>query len=139
MAYPTSYTEQTLGDYVFGQLGDIAGLLSWSSLADVQPAIDEALAKCSVSDIASITGADSLAKLRTLARYEGWALAVRSLAAQFDFKAGEQDFKRSQSSANAEKELARAKEDAQPYLDEIGPAAGFDQYGQTYNMSDLEG
>lgn len=138
MAYPTSYTEATLAAFILAQLGETATILSWNALVHVQPAVDEALAKCEVSDIALITGSDDLKKLRIFARYEGWRLAISSLAARFDFEADGGAYKRSQAFVNAKAALVLATEEAQPYLDELNPDYVFHQYGQTYNMGDLE-
>jgi hypothetical protein len=135
MAYPTSYTEATLSDFIVAQLGEIATILGMGS---AQPAVDEALAKCGISDIATITGSDDLNKLRIIARYEGWRLAMSSLAARYDFEADGGAFKRSQAFANAKTNLALATAEAQPYLDEVNPSFAFHQYGQTYNIGDLD-
>lgn len=112
MAYPASYTEQSLAEYMHATLGAMATRLGWTvDDGDYTEAVNEAVAAYGTDDISGISGRDNLRKLRALARREVWRLVVQSLAAYYEFSTDGQSFKPNQMSEQASKSLAQAEDD----------------------------
>lgn len=112
MAYPASYTETSLAEYMHATLGAMATRLGWTvDDGDYTEAVNEAVAAYGTDDISGITGRDELRKLRALARREVWRLVVQSLAAYYEFSTDGQSFKPNQMSAQAQAALAQAEAD----------------------------
>jgi len=109
MAAPTSYTEQTLADFMLTCLQDVATQLGWTALADVQEAINETLLAYGVTTIA---GATDIRKLRALARREVWHQVASATAGDYDFTADGATYNRSQVHAQALQEFQAASADA---------------------------
>lgn len=112
MAAPAVYTEIDLSTFMLSQLGDVADVLGWTALADVQESVNETLLAYGVSDIAD---ASDITKLRALARREAWRLAMASLLTFYDFSNPEGQYKRSQMLAGAGHRLSDAESAALPY------------------------
>lgn len=112
MAAPTSYTESTLATFMLDCLKDVATALGWTALANVQEAVNETLLAYGVDSIASVAGRENIRKLRALARVEVWRLVVAAVSGDYDFKAGQESFSRSQVHEQALKSLAQAQADA---------------------------
>lgn len=115
MAYPSSYTEITLKDYMHTVLSDVATVLAWGTATHYGEAVNDTLGAYGSTAIATITGLENLYKLRALARREVWRAACGALAAKFDFSADGHSVKRSDLYAHAKDELARAEADALPF------------------------
>lgn len=112
MAYPASYTEQSLAEYMHATLGAMATRLGWTvDDGDYAEAVNEAVAAYGTDDITGISGRENLRKLRALARREVWRLVVQSLAAYYEFSTDGQSFKPNQMSEQATAALAQAEAD----------------------------
>lgn len=129
MAAPSSYTEQTLAEYMHGVLGndEMARALSWSvAEGDYGDAVDETLLAYGVDDISEISGRNNIRKLRTLARRELWRLVMQRTAGMHDttagVEAGGEEF--SQIHAHARKMYDIADGEAQPYDSAVDYAMG---------------
>jgi hypothetical protein len=73
MAAPTSYSETSFKQYLLYAIGAVATSLGWTfSTNQVAEALNETLLCYGEDDIAAITGAANLLKLRTLGRREIW-------------------------------------------------------------------
>jgi hypothetical protein len=116
MAAPGSYTEKDLAAYMHAELGPVAlalGLIVGASDAgSYAEAVNETLLQYGVI---SISLADDIVRLRSLARVYAWRKAVTQLAALFDFSADAGSYQRSNMFDAAEKNLARALMDALEY------------------------
>lgn len=119
MPAPTAYTEATLATFMLAELGDVAGVLGWTTQDAVQEAINEALLVYGVDDIADAT---DIPKLRALARRQAWRSAVNSLTTRYDFTNPEGEYKRSQMVKAAATRLAQVESDAMPYDQNFGAA-----------------
>jgi hypothetical protein len=94
-------------------LSTVASHLGWTTAtAQVGEAVHDTLLAYGVSDIAQAT---DIEKLRALARWKAWAVAVDALSMGYDFESDAQAYKRSQMHAQAEKALQRAEAEAIPY------------------------
>ena len=112
MAAPSSYTEETLAAYMLTCLSKVAAVLGWTTLGDVQEAVNDTLLAYGVGDISAAT---DVIKLRALARVAIWQQAVASLAAGYDFSADGGSYSRSQLQAMAARALEQAQTLAMPY------------------------
>ena len=120
MAAPTIYDESELSDFMIAELRNVATVLGWTDLSDMQEAVNETLIVYGVEDIAL---ASDIPMLRAFARREAWRAAVASLAADYDFEADGGNYKRSQLQSQAVKALALAEEKAAPFeVSEDDPA-----------------
>lgn len=116
MSIPASYTESTLADYMKDQLKTIATILGWATTpTDYQEAVNEALLAYGETNIANITGAANLRKLRALARVEVWKAALAAVTGDFDFSADGGSYKRDQVFQHIKDNLSQATIDALPY------------------------
>ena len=112
MAYPASYTEQSLAEYMHATLGAMATRLGWEvEDGRYDEAVNEAVAAYGSDDVEGITGRDNLRKLRALARREVWRAVVQSVAAYYEFSTDGQSFKPNQMSQQAQAALAQAEAD----------------------------
>jgi hypothetical protein len=108
MAAPSSYTEESLSEFMAATLKDVAAVLGWdeSPLTHLQEAVNETLLALGLSDIAD---AADIKLLRAHSRVQAWTAACAALSAQNDFAADGGDYKLSQMYANALKQLAAAQ------------------------------
>lgn len=81
MPAPTSYTEDTLADFMQAVLKSVATDLTWTDTADYQEAINETLLAYGAADIAD---ASNITKLRLLARREVWRAVAEETAGHTD-------------------------------------------------------
>lgn len=119
MAAPLTYTEASLATFMLSQLGEVATVLGWTGLGNVQEGVNETLLAYGVAGIAD---ASDITKLRALARREAWRLAVASLLTFYDFSNPEGQYKRSQMLAAAGHRLSDAESAALPYDPNAGTA-----------------
>ena len=112
MTLPTTYTEGTLATYMHTTLGAVATSLGFIDPASYTEAVYEAIFAYGVDSIASITGRDNLRRLRGLARVQVWQLVANVTAGDFDFKADDASFSRSQVHKMALENIAQAKAEA---------------------------
>lgn len=80
MAIPTSYTEQTLADYMVTVTEQVSAAIGLD-FASFGEAINDTLIAYGESDIADAT---NIKKLRALAKVEAWRRCVEALAARYD-------------------------------------------------------
>lgn len=121
MPVPVSYTEATLAEYMHNVLGAVADALGWSVAGDsYAEAITETLLACDVADIAQLSGADDMRKLRAIARREVWRAVVHATTAHYDMSADGLSAHRSQINEQAHKMLVAAEIDAALYDDTAG-------------------
>lgn len=109
MPLPTSYTEESLAQFMHTTLGTIATDLELEEpageLGAYAEAVYEALFNYGASDIATITGTYNVRRLRVLAEVEAWRLVVYLTSGDFDFSADGGSYKRSQINAQARESL----------------------------------
>jgi len=119
MAFPTGYTELTLGQFMFKTLGDVATVLEISEPTEDANALEEAvyetLLNYGTNDISTISGLSNIKKLRVLAKVQAWQFAVDNLAAQHKFSADGASFELQQVYDQAKKNLESARADAYAY------------------------
>ena len=119
MAAPTTYTEKTLGQYMQVSLGKVAKALALtagpSDAGDFTEAVNDCLLAYGVDDISTISGRDSITKLRALARVAAWQFVVTNFSALYDFSADGGSYNRSQLFKNAQDSLKLAEQAALPY------------------------
>lgn len=114
MAIPASYTDDTLAGYMLAIVGEIAGpdLLDWSEWS-FSEAVTNTLLAYGADDIADISGAENIRRLRMLATREAWRAVVFATAHEHDFGAslpGATNTRRSQIHRQARDMLALAEE-----------------------------
>jgi len=113
MAIPSSYTEETLADYMQAVLQDVATALGWTTTPDdYQNAVDEALLMVEMDDIAEISGRANINKLRTAARVAVWSQVAAATAGDYKFSADGGSYDRQQVHDHALAMLNRAETDA---------------------------
>lgn len=114
MSEPGAFTVEECALFCAQLAGPIGDALGWYAAAgDYQPVIDAALlAYGDPFDLAQISGADPIKKLRALLRVEVWRRICDYTAGDFDFKADGGTFSRSQVYAQAVSQLHRAEADA---------------------------
>jgi len=119
MAVPTSYTEVTLGQYMYVQLGKVAKVLELTSgpndADDFAEAVNDALLAYGTSDISTISGNANIQKLRALARVAAWQFVVNNFAALYSFSADGASYDRNQLFEQSKKALEIAERAALPY------------------------
>lgn len=112
MAVPSVYTEETLAQFMHGELGPVAEVLGYSTPAGdagiYQEAVNEALLSLGVQDISAVT---DMRKLRAVARLEAWNMALNALSTLYDFTADGATYNRSQMRAMAQKAVDQAMSD----------------------------
>lgn len=112
MAVPTSYTEETLAQYMHSELGPVADILGYQNPAGdagiYQEAVNESLINLGISDIASVT---NIRKLRAVARLQAWDMALNALSSMYDFSADGSTYNRSQMRAMAQRAVDKAMSD----------------------------
>lgn len=109
---PTIYTESTLAAYMLTCLKDVATQMAWTTLTDVQEAVNEALLAYGVTDVAS---ASDIRKVRKLARREIWRQVASATAGNFAFSADGASFSRQQIHEHAMQEFNVAVAEAAEY------------------------
>lgn len=108
MAVPASYTESQLAVYCLDILGPVATLLGWTAYTPaVDEIVNETLFRYGVSSINDVT---DINKLRVIARWQAWRVAVDYLANQYTIgmPGGGGQLTRSQLYANAKERLDAA-------------------------------
>lgn len=112
---PTSYTDQTLAEYMHGLLAEMAAALGWSvDNGDYDdPILDCLIEYGNVSYVADCT---DIKKLRCLARVAVWDKVVAATSGDFNFSADGASYSREQVHNHAVARLAAAKTAALPYL-----------------------
>lgn len=110
MPLPTAYDEPTFAQYLLAVLGDMAGVLGWSTQTHVQLALDDTLLAYAVDTYAEAT---DIGRLRAVGRVAVWRQALASLTARVDLT-DESGFalKRAQYLAGAQAALALAEAEA---------------------------
>lgn len=140
MSLPAAYTEATLKAFIHTDLGAHAEYLEWTAAAgSYDEVVNDALAAYGASDIATITGATNIQKLRTLARVYAMRRVVNQYASKFDFSADGNSVSRSQLNAMAEKALGRYESEAMAWLPEYAVnVQRVDHPHNPYNSIDAE-
>lgn len=127
MPAPAIYTEAELATYLLSKqgLGDMAGILGWSTLADLQEVVNETLLSYGV---ATINLATDIQKLRAIARIEAWRAVVANVSSRITFQAGSQMFTQSDLLPNALKALGLAEQSGAQYMPGLGAAIEHVEY-----------
>lgn len=120
MTVPASYaSEAALASYMLGVLGDVGKDLGISMVptaegvpGDFAEPINDVLLTYGADTVGVISGTESVAKLRAIARVYAWRLALSRAAARYDFSDGTQSLKRSQVFSQIKSALAQAESDA---------------------------
>lgn len=116
MTVPTSYTEDTLQEYMHDVLGadEVASSMNWTPQQySYLEAVYESLFVYGASDITTITGLTNIRKLRAIARTEVWRLVANRTAADYEIRIdGAGTYKRDQVHAHAVKMFELARKEA---------------------------
>lgn len=112
MAVPTTYTEESLSQYMIHTLGEIAGVLNITSTVDWPEDVNEALVMYGASDVSEV---EDIPKIRACARFAAWRKALASLTARYNFMSDQQKFERSEMAKMARLQLNMAEADAAAY------------------------
>lgn len=114
MPPPTSYSEESLAEYIHQELGELPDRLGWSVAASsYTEVVNDILLALGVTDLTTWTGTSAIEQVRALARYRGWTQVVKALASKYQFATDFQTFQRQQMQAMALKSLALAERDCQ--------------------------
>lgn len=117
MPVPTSYTEDTLADYMrTGVLRKTAEVLRWQVTADYQEAINQTLIDYGVTNIED---ASDIVKLRVLARMNAWRSVTEANVPSYQATADGATFHRDQIYDHAKEQFLQAQYDASPYLNRV--------------------
>ncbi|MCC6490679.1 MAG: hypothetical protein IT364_24550 [Candidatus Hydrogenedentes bacterium] len=140
MAIPTSYTEATFAAYLHSELGPVASSLAWTvDAGDYDEAVNDALLMYGVTDIAGITGAENIQKLRLLGKLAAWRRVLEHTAGDHDFSADGASYSRSQVNQMAQERVQDLETRAAPYLDEYSISVQrMDHPNNPYGSTELE-
>lgn len=114
MPLPTVYTEETLALYMHITLGNVAEALGYDVSESYFEAVNETLLDYGVDDLSNAT---DIRKLRALARAQAWRKAANDTAGDYDFKAGDGSYNRSQVHEQCVVNLNMALTEAAAYSD----------------------
>ncbi len=109
MSAPTTYTEASLAQYMADVLGPVGLALGLAAPDSYQEAVNETILQYGAD---TLSNAPDIRKVRALARVQAWQMVVSATAGDFDVKAADQTFSRSQVHAQALKNLEAARSDA---------------------------
>lgn len=143
MAVPTSYTEQSLMNYMHEALSGVGDVLGFDPPHAYDEAVNEALLVYGETDITAVSGARNIRKLRAVARVEAWRKVMAATAIDYDFRREDgAQYSRSQMHAQAKANFAQALKEARELgvsayqqLAIPGGAVKID-YGQGYHRGD---
>lgn len=97
MPLPIAYTEETLGQYMHSELGQVAAVLKLENpvgdAGNYQEPINDVLLELGVVDIGSVS---DLRKVRVLAKLFAFQMAANKLATVYDVSADGESYHRSQ-------------------------------------------
>lgn len=129
MAAPTSYdSEAELAAFMLTRLAGVADVLGWSTLADVQEPVNDALLAYGAATIAAAT---NVQRLRALADRAIWRAAVAALTTAYDFSRPDGTYSRRQMLGGARAMLADAEARAAEYDPDYGNTAIGSRVDQT--------
>lgn len=109
MAIPTSYTEESLAEYMHNLLGEFATVLNFSVPLSYIEAVNDAIAKFGVDSVDEITGRENIMKLRAFARLAIWQTIAYRTAGHYSFSADGGNFNREQVFKHALENVALAE------------------------------
>ena len=116
MALPASYDEQTLAEYLHGELDEVAVQLGWAPAedgpGDYQEIVNEVLLALSTDDLEDLTTQTEIAQVRAVGRWKAWQSAADALSGYYDVTEDLQSVKRSQMQKAAQQAADRARGDA---------------------------
>ncbi len=113
MAIPTSYTEQSLMNYMHEALSGVGDVLGFDPPHAYAEPVNEALLVYGTDDIATVTGATNIRKLRAIARVEAWRKVMATTSGDYDFRREDgAQYSRSQAYAQAEGMFNQALKEA---------------------------
>lgn len=138
MTPPTSYTEATLKTFMWTELQDVADAVGLDQTTMLDEAVNDTLIEYGVS---VITDATDIKKLRALAKYFAWKLAVSQVSADYAFSEASASYQRNQALEGLLKRLAIAEREALPYLTSYAVGTVLTEYPEdpynTYTYIDL--
>lgn len=114
MAFPTTYSEATLIDYMHSVIGqEVADLFAWVVATSYEEAFNDALLIYGIDDtqLASVTGIVNVQRLRTAACIAVWRQVVSHATAKFAISADGDSHQLNQVADMAIKNLARCEAD----------------------------
>ena len=114
MPIPTSYTEQTLADFMQAELGAVATVLEYTNQSYAEK-INDTLLTYGASDISEISGAANIMKLRTIARMFAWKKAVGDMSTRYGFSADGGSYQRQQMFEQAKQMLQSLESEMMTY------------------------
>lgn len=141
MPVPTSYTEETFGQYLEKVLGHTATMLGWSQAGgSFDEILNETLLTMGETDVANVT---DIRQIRAIGRLQAWTAAAQALAGEYDFSADGASYSRSQAFEHAKAMVSQAQLEAAEYdpqfsavLDSVtyteDPYANHDDYLSDY-------
>lgn len=112
MPPPTLYSEAIFADYLTSVLGEVASLLGWDAgSVQVQEALNDALLDLDVSNIATVTLAEDIRKLRAVGRRAIWRAVQGATAGFYSITDNGQRLERQQIHDQARKNVESAEAD----------------------------
>ena len=119
MPVPTAYTEKELAEFMHKRLGKVAKVLQLhldpNGPGDYEEAVTDSLLAYGTDDIATISGAEKIQRLRALALVAIWHHVITNWTTLYDFQADGSSYDRSQMFKNAQEALKLAETQALPY------------------------
>ena len=113
MPVPTSYTEETLSQFMFDILGATGVALSLDPEVNFAEAVIQTLVDYGISEIDAAT---DIFKIRAIARVHAWEVALATVASDYNFADGGARFDRGQMHDHIIKMRDAALFAAIPYL-----------------------
>lgn len=124
MPAPTSYSEQTLAQYMHRQLADVAGDLGWAVAASDAGSYQDAVDEVALTLGVAIASAPDIRRLRLLARVEAWRQAMQATVSDTEFDADDRAEKLQQRHSQAKAMVALAEAQLRNYDVTTAGAAG---------------
>ena len=113
MPIPTSYTEQSLMNYMHEALSGVGDVLGFNPPHAYDEAFNETMLVYGASDVTAVSGIRNIRKLRAIARVEAWRKVMAATAGDYDFRREDgASYNRSQIHAQAHKNYLQALKEA---------------------------
>ena len=113
MPIPTSYTEQSLMNYMHEALSGVGDVLGFNPPHAYDEAFNETMLVYGASDVTAVSGIRNIRTLRAIARVEAWRKVMAATAGDYDFRREDgASYNRSQIHAQAHKNYLQALKEA---------------------------
>lgn len=113
MAVVTSYTEESLMNYMHDALNGVGDVLGFEPPFSYSEAFNETMLVYRSNDVTAVSGTLNIRKLRAIARVEAWRMVVSKTAVDYDFRREDgAQYSRSQMNTQARASYAQALKEA---------------------------